>query len=1436
MAILLRNFNRNYTVIRLPQFGAPRIASLELLELPRGSIFHYIPSDATEVGPSQTLQVIDKAEKLVQVRHVRELAGDNIHGRPILIPTPLDRKILQYHRVNKKLRMMRDDSLIARDERTLLVENYALLPQRYRYRETLMSWYDRWHNLYTTIFHQMKEDTKKYDRQNYVFLQVPDVLPSIAQLKRAEKSKDQAALRTIRTDPALFFLDLWTWLGVERKRSLLSVFDEHELRRVNIVLVYKDKFVNLNLGELDFWRRKDNNVGLVKPEQMQRRLYATVMRLATEAESQANRQVIEDVKEEFVEDEDLEKNALNPKLEDTLDKEDDIADDGADDDEVPAPKVTSAVEINEALDPDPSEPQFAEDDEEAIAKELAKYDSAETLGIDEQEEFEIIKQPSAEERANAEEDIDILSPATFESGIEKECRRFIDAGALTTKEYERAAKLAASYKAMPNPNGPGMLVDYILAKPEEVKLTPKAQLVNDPTIFDKSAVITATPDMTKQYIQKVLPKDINASVMSLQKAGYAVTDYNVEKVVDAANRVEIHTVRVSTVKGEQSTLRFTIPTFDEAGYWTSNDITYTLRKQFVDLPIRKTAPDTVALTSFYGKNFVRRSEKNVHNATLWLTNQIVARGIDHTDTSILNVRFSNVFDPTAVLPKDYTAISTRLAGFEANGVTYHFDHKNLTKNFGEELVNELKDKSLVPIAKKGDAVYAMDPTSMVYKQTAKGMVELGTITDVLDIDSSKRPYEFTELSVMGKSIPLAIIFAYYLGIERMLKLYKVPYQITESTERTAAATDDLVIKMNDCKLVIMPNTSEQRMLLNGLRPYLKLTSGYSLRDFNSPDVYLNLVQKDGLTVRYLNELTLMDDMFIDPVADRMLVKMGEPRTFQGLLKRANEMLVFDNAPAETDADYMHIFGHQRVAGSVYTEMVRSVREFRNKPGSRKKLEMHNQAVWQRITQDPAAAPCSDANPMHSIKEADVVTFGGNGGRSRRSMVKHTRAYTKSHLGIMSGDTVDNGDVGMTAYLAADPQLDDIDGVLRKDINRDALSISQLMSNCTSVAPGAIYDDDKRNNFVGIQHGSGIAAEGYEVTGLRTGSEKLIAHRTGPTQANVAEAAGKVVALEPTYVTIEYGSGKDAYKKSYKLGRQFGRHEGSTFPHTLVTRLKLGQKVAPSDVINYNENFFEPDLFNPTQVNWKAGGMANVVLLEGTDTLEDSSAISKALAEKLRAPLTKTRYISLRFDQAVHGLIKEGDTVSPETILCTIEDSLTANNEVFDDESLETLKSISAQVPKAKAGGVIDKIEVFYNGDKEDMSESIRAVANMGDKARKREAAQSPETMAETGKVDSSLRLDGKPVELGMLVIRVYITQRVPAVGGDKAVFANQMKSTFRRVLAGKNRTVSGVELDAIFGKESIDARVVLSVYKIGTTNAICRLISEHARAILAKGG
>ncbi|WP_191990699.1 hypothetical protein, partial [Limosilactobacillus reuteri] len=127
-----------------------------------------------------------------------------------------------------------------------------------------------------------------------------------------------------------------------------------------------------------------------------------------------------------------------------------------------------------------------------------------------------------------------------------------------------------------------------------------------------------------------------------------------------------------------------------------------------------------------------------------------------------------------------------------------------------------------------------------------------------------------------KSIPLAIIFAYYLGIENMLHEFNVSYRTADASERVPKDEGDMVITMKDSKLVLTFDNNEQELIFQGFKSYLKLMRDYTLHDYNQKDVYLNLIQKDGLSIRYLNELDLMDAMFVDPVSERLLKKMKEP--------------------------------------------------------------------------------------------------------------------------------------------------------------------------------------------------------------------------------------------------------------------------------------------------------------------------------------------------------------------------------------------------------------------------------------------------------------------------------------------------------------------------------------------------------------------------------
>jgi hypothetical protein len=94
-----------------------------------------------------------------------------------------------------------------------------------------------------------------------------------------------------------------------------------------------------------------------------------------------------------------------------------------------------------------------------------------------------------------------------------------------------------------------------------------------------------------------------------------------------------------------------------------------------------------------------------------------------------------------------------------------------------------------------------------------------------------------------------------------------------------------------------------------------------------------------------------------------------------------------------------------------------------------------------------------------------------------------------------------------------------------------------------------------------------------------------------------------------------------------------------------------------------------------------------------------------------------------------------------------------------------------------------------------------------------------------------MRIDGNPLLPERVVIRISINANVPMNAGDKAVFANQMKTVVSRVMSGTNETEHGESLDAIFSFAGINNRIVHSPILIGTTATLMRVLSKKAAAI-----
>lgn len=780
------------------------------------------------------------------------------------------------------------------------------------------------------------------------------------------------------------------------------------------------------------------------------------------------------------------------------------------------------------------------------------------------------------------------------------------------------------------------------------------------------------------------------------------------------------------------------------------------------LPIRKTGPSRVALTSYYGKVFIERSERSTNNYDRWLGNRIVAMGVDDTNTSVTDIRLVESFDHTVELPRLYTALAKRLRGFKVNGYDFYLNYSNREKEFGKEAVAEAEADGLVVIGRKGRNLLLVDNNNTLYLNKQGNLDVVGKIDDVFEGELGTPPLEMVEVKVFNKTIPIGIALGYLIGIETLIRRLGVTPRRVPSGERLQLTEDEYAIRFADESLVFSREDQLATLVFSGFDRVKNSIRDYSLHEFNRQAVYMNVMETIGIQLRYLRELDLMDKLFVDHITKELLEEMKEPVTFLGLLFRSCELLLTDWHPLENDLSYQRIKGYERMAGIAYGEMVRAVRSFHARPASsRAKVEINPHAVWQTIMQDPAQTIVEESNPINNLREKEEVTFTGVGGRTARSMVARTRVYNERDMGVISEGTKDSADVAVVTFLTPDANFTSLRGIT-KPYDADKDGPTKLLSTAALLAPAADKDDPKRVNFIGIQQDQGVAAEGYVPTPLRTGYEQVVAHRTDDLFAYSAKQDGKVTSVTDTTIAIEY---KDGTSKILEIGRRFGVAAGTTVPHLVKTTFKEGQRFKAGDVIIYNENFFVPDTFNPKQVIWKAGVLVKTALFESPDTLEDSSTISQSAAKALTTTTTQTREIRLRFDQTVRNLVKVGASVDTEDILCNIEDPITADNELFDDDTLETLKIIGAQTPRAKAIGTVERIEIFYNGDKEDMTESLRQLVNTSDREMSRRNRAKGEG-AQNGRVDNSMRVGGKPLELDNLVIRIFITGPLRAGVGD----------------------------------------------------------------------
>ena len=1451
------DFYRSHGMRRVSELPTPEPVLVK--RLPQGSVIHYL-------GDSENPQ-LDISDPLMlgyndRVRYHNATAYRGAYSggtRQVVNMNPIVSNFDRRNRGFKNLREITDAKGLP--DKTLLVVNYGYLDDLYRYPENPLSHFQRIDNKLRTTVEVIKAIQEGAPRQHYLVLDVPTQLFPKTILDQRSVGEPVRLSKIFKTMGSQLLRQFWLYIDpTTTKESIFSTLSDDQKKCLNFLFKSFDgKFVVLNLGYLHSWITGSENLTTIKslstktPRDIQKYFLRSLMVMQNINLSGISEQEQEKAQAEQAKKlEERDKTSENAEFDaEEGSREDERFHQDADLEQAPSVDASTDSQAGgtpkhvartgkENTRPLPDEIPELEIDELSIDKDLEaleKIYAKQLSGLTEKSVpvadaaiTDVIPEEGyTSEIAASKESIvtRLFTTHTPEESLSAKLNKLADEGRITAPELRKKMELIQRAAQNPDPYGSNLTIAQAkIIKPEELALTPEEKVLVVPTaVLDKSMAFATHTVRAEKYNTKLLQKDILSCVQGIQKGGVIVKNHTVDTRHSVLGSFDIHTLEITPLTGQPSLIRAKIPHVKADGTFEARAVKYVMRQQFADLPIRKIGANRVGLSSYYGKTFVDRATKKANSSLEFVLSCLTKATISPTEW-LRDVVPGNVFDNYFEAPYFYGGIGENFRSFKAGNYTFDFNSKGFRSTLDKALVEgmEKNGSRIVGWSLEGRKTLVMiDKDDNFHAVWKDGSEFIGDIYKLLQLDKRNVPVDFAEVKVFSKSIPVGIFLGQTVGFRAVVKMLGAKHRLVEGKQHKNMEDWEYAVQFRDVAYIFDRREAVNTLVLAGYREFEKETKLYDAELFDSRDVYIRLLETKGLSSIYVSEMENLQEMFVDPITERILKEMKEPTNFNALLVRSCELLKTYYYPDSQDASYQRVRGYDRFAGLFYSELVTSVKAFKNKNRTgRAKVDISPFQVWSTITRDATVKQAEDINPIQALKiSEEAVTYAGAGGRSRESMNRASRAYVKSNLGTLSADSVDSSDVGINAFLSANPAFDSVDGITGK---KTVLNATNMLSTASLLAPFSVNDDAKRRSFIGIQQGHTIATEGYEPPMVRTGYESVIGLRTSPIFAKAARQEGEVIDVTDTGIMVKY---KDGTSEGYPLGTVYGKAEGSVYPHPLKTDLVKGQKFKTGTYITYNTNFFVPDPILPGGVVYKGSLMARVSLMEIPQTHEDSSSISPKLSARLMTTTTKVKTLIVDFKENIFDVVKIGQKVRPEDNLLVIENAITSMDNSFNDHSLEILSDRSKNAPKAKYVGYISGVEVLYHGDLSDMTSSLKTLAQKSDRL-KAEEAKSRGIPYANGYVDGEYAVDGVPLAVNKAVITIRINVPDDVSVGDKVVYGSQLKSVVGEVMPFITRTETGEEVDAKMGAKSFANRIVESFINIGVRSSTLHAAGKKA--------
>lgn len=823
-------------------------------------------------------------------------------------------------------------------------------------------------------------------------------------------------------------------------------------------------------------------------------------------------------------------------------------------------------------------------------------------------------------------------------------------------------------------------------------------------------------NFNKTYINKVMTKDISDSITALSEKSLPlfVRKVNVEDTSDELNYVDTYTIEFEDANRVRSTIKVDIPKFiDNKFMWLGGNKKLILNQNFL-LPVVKTSNDTVQIVTNYNKMFITRDDVKSLGTIDKLTKIVNKTPELQKEFEVADVSSSNKGYITTI---EYDELSKMFSKFNGGGCTIYFDQAEADKYVH---ANDVKVPSgFFCVGRNSSGPIFIDLESQRTKD-GESIVDIIVKTfpeaafAAYNRERGSKRLMYAKVKSMDKYMPVIVLTGFWEGLSKVMTKMDLKYRIVDSYPKDIAI-DEIAIRFKDSYLVFkdIPFNS---LLMNGLRQLP--TEQYNLADFDSREPYLDFIKKTYGRVSVANALDNYYEFTVDPITKEVCEDLNLPTDIVGLMLYAVKLLNDNQYTLENSEKLYRIRNAEIIPAILYDALAKNYINYKNSNG-RKKFTVPRDIVIKNLLELKTVEDYSTLNPNLEMQRTHTLSAKGwRGINLDDSFTIDKRAYDDSMVGVVAVVTPPDGQCGVSRTLTMEPKIKSVRGYVETTDKKDydKLKDTNLFALTELTIPlSGTRDDPNRLGHAIKQSGHVIPVKKSSPVLISNGAEEACRFQLSSDFVVNAEEDGYVKDVDENakIMIIEYKSGKH---QAVNLAPTIVKNGGGGFyeSNTLVTNLKLGDKVKANQALAWHKEFFTQSNANGTRLNM--GTLTKVAILSAYNTYEDATFITDKLSRDAASDMCFQKSVVLGKNSNVSRMVKIGDSVE-------VGDTLIQFDSSFEDESLNEFLAVLGKDPalkeeildsskntvKAKTAGTIEDIKIFATVDIDEMSPSLQKI-------------------------------------------------------------------------------------------------------------------------------